>query len=68
MGWIKSLVSLTKRFKRSNLAQKILNYKHGLKIAIMAIFQKGLEWPCPVSTLKCGPQKRIIALEKLFLF
>ena len=29
--------------------QKILNYMHGLKSAISAILQKGLEWPCPVS-------------------
>ena len=29
--------------------KKILNYMHGLKSAILAIFQKGLEWPCPVS-------------------
>ena len=26
-----------------------LNYMHGLKSAILAIFQKGLGWPCPVS-------------------
>ena len=29
--------------------KKILNYMHGLKSAILAIFQKGLGWPCPVS-------------------
>ena len=29
--------------------KKILNYMHGLKSAILAIFQKGQEWPCPVS-------------------
>ena len=29
--------------------QKILNYMHGVKSAILAIFQKGLGWPCPVS-------------------
>jgi hypothetical protein len=28
---------------------KILNYMHGLKSAILAIFQKGLGWLCPVS-------------------
>ena len=38
---------------------------HGLKSAILAIFPKGLGWPCPV---QCGPQKCIIAFEKLFLF
>ena len=43
------LVALSKHFKRSNLAQKNLNYMHGLKSAILAIFQKGLGWPCPVS-------------------
>ena len=29
--------------------QIFLNYMHGLKSAILAIFQKGLGWPCPVS-------------------
>ena len=29
--------------------QKFLNSMHGLKSAILAIFQEGLEWPCPVS-------------------
>ena len=29
--------------------KKFLNYMHGLKSAISAIFQKGLGWPCPVS-------------------
>ena len=29
--------------------KKNLNYMHGLKSAILAIFQKGLGWPCPVS-------------------
>ena len=32
----------------------------GLKSAILAIFQKGLVWPCP--------QKLFIAIEKLSLF
>jgi hypothetical protein len=36
---------------------------HGLKSAILAIFQKGLGWPCPVSAAL-----KIIAFEKLFLF
>ena len=26
-----------------------LNYMHGSKSAFLAIFQKGLGWPCPVS-------------------
>ena len=30
--------------------QKILNYMHGLKSGILAIFQRGLGWPCPVSS------------------
>ena len=38
-------MALSKHFKRSNLAQKILNYMHGLKSAILAIFQKGLLVP-----------------------
>ena len=29
--------------------QKFLNYLHGLKSAILTLFQKGLGWPCPVS-------------------
>ena len=30
---------------------------HGLKSAILAIFQKGLGWPCPVSAaLKNAPK------------
>jgi hypothetical protein len=32
--------------------KKILNFKHGLKSAILAFFQKSadcLDWPCPVS-------------------
>ena len=29
--------------------KKFLNYMHGLKSAILAIFQKGLGWPCTVS-------------------
>ena len=29
--------------------KEFLNYMHGLKSAILAIFQKGLGWPCPVS-------------------
>ena len=29
--------------------QKFLNYMQQLESAILAIFQKGLEWPCPVS-------------------
>jgi hypothetical protein len=28
---------------------KKLNFMHGLKSDILAIFQKGLGWPCPVS-------------------
>ena len=28
--------------------KKNLNYMHGLKSAILANFQKGLRWPCPV--------------------
>ena len=33
--------------------QIFLNYMHGIKSAILTIFQKGLGWPCPVSaTLK----------------
>ena len=31
--------------------QKILKYMHGLKSAILAIFQKELGWPCPVSAV-----------------
>merc|ERR1711940_254468 len=30
--------------------KKILNYMQGLKSAILAIFQKGLGWPCPVKS------------------
>jgi hypothetical protein len=42
-------VALSKHFKKRNLAQKILNYMDGIKSANLAIFQKGLQWPCPVS-------------------
>jgi len=38
---------------------------HGLKSAILAIFQKGLGWLCPV---RAALKKRIIAFEKLSLF
>jgi hypothetical protein len=30
-------------------SKQFLNYMHGLKSAILAIFQKGLGWPYPVS-------------------
>ena len=43
--------------------KNILNYMHRLKSAILAIFQRGLGWPCPVSAQKC-----IIAFETFFLF
>ena len=36
-----------------------------LKRAILAIYQKGLGWPCAVSTC---PQKVIITFQKFFLF
>jgi hypothetical protein len=42
-------VALSKHFKRSNLLRIFLNYMHGLKRATLAIFQRGLEWLCPVS-------------------
>ena len=35
---------------------------HGLKSAILAIFQKGLGWPCPVSAALKN------AFEKFFLY
>ena len=44
--WIKSLGGT---FKAVIWPQMFLNYMHGLKSAILAIFQKGLGWPCPVS-------------------
>ena len=34
---------------QSSLVNFFLNYMHGLKSAILVIFQKGLGWPCPVS-------------------
>jgi hypothetical protein len=41
-------VAFSKHFKKSNLPQNFLNYMQGLKSAILAIFKKGLGWPCPV--------------------
>ena len=50
MLWIKSLGGTPKEVIWS---KKFLNLMHGLKSAILAIFQKGLGWPWPVSaTLK----------------
>ena len=58
-------MALSKHIKRSNLEQKIFELHAWVKSAILAIFQKGLGWPCPVSV---SPQKCIIAFEKFFLF
>ena len=47
-----SLRTILKHFKWSHSVQKNSNYMHGLKSAILAIFQKlanWLDWPCPVS-------------------
>ena len=43
-----TLIPKTAHFVNSR--SKILNQcqMHGLKSAILAIFQKGLGWPCPV--------------------
>ena len=35
--------------KEVNWPQFFFDYMHGLKSAILTIFQKGLGWPCPVS-------------------
>ena len=43
------MVALSKHFKRSNLAQKIFELHAWIKSAILAIFQAGLGWPCPVN-------------------
>ena len=49
MLWIKSFVALSKHTSKEVIwPKKFLNYMHGLKSAILAIFQKGLGWPCPV--------------------
>ena len=47
MFWIKSL---SKHFKRRNLAQKIFELHAWVKkVQFWQFFQKGLGWPCPVS-------------------
>ena len=53
------LVALSKHLKRSNLAHFFFNYMQRLKSAIFA--RAGMAVPA-------GPQKRIIAFEKFFLF
>ena len=55
-------------------SKKFLNCMHGLKSAIIAIFQKGLGLPCPVSaTLKnvlCADEylERLAKLESAYSF
>ena len=58
-------MALSKHFKRSNLAQKILNYMHGLKSAILTIFQNGTGMAVPC---KCGPQEFLTGIQKFILF
>ena len=57
------MVALSKHFKRSNLAQKILHA--WVKKCHFGNFSEkaGMAVPC-----QCGPQKCILAFEKLFLF
>ena len=45
--------------------KKISNYMQGLKSAILAIFQTGPEWPCPVSTALKNPS---LDFKKKFCF
>ena len=45
--WIKSI--------NETLALKNSNYKQGLESAILAIFQRGLGWPCPASMALKNP-------------
>ena len=52
MFWIKSLGGT---FKEVIWPKKYLNYMHGLKSAILAIFQRGLGWPCPASMALKNP-------------
>ena len=43
-------LAYAKRFGSSgHHPHKMQNYMHWLQSAILAIFQKGLGWPCPVS-------------------
>ena len=63
-GWI-HLAALSKHFKRSNLAQNFFELHAWIKKCHLAIFQKGLEWPCLVSA---ALEKCIIAFERFFLF
>ena len=50
MFWIKSLGGIFLSTEKEGIWPKnFLNYMHGLKSAILAFFQKGLGWPCPVS-------------------
>ena len=49
-SWIKSLGGTFQSTSKEVIWPKILlNFMHGLKSAILAIFQKGLGWPCPAS-------------------
>ena len=48
-------MALLQCIKRRHLAKKILNSMQGLKSAILAIFQRGPQWPCPVSTALKNP-------------
>ena len=56
---------LLQRIKRRRLAKKILNSMQELKSAILAIFQTGPEWPCPISMALNNPSKDF---KKKFLF
>ena len=49
MLWIMSLGNNFQSTLKEGIGLKqFLNYMRGLKRAILAIFQKGLGWPCPV--------------------
>ena len=45
--------------------KEFLNYMQGLKSAILAIFQRGPGWPCPVSATLKNPS---LDLKNSFFF
>ena len=50
-------MALSKYFKWSHLSPKESNYMQGLISAILAIFQKGTGWSCPVSAALKNPSQ-----------
>ena len=63
--WIKSRNGTFSALQMKAFGPKKMNFMQGLKSAILAIFQSGLGWLCPVSPVLNNPSQE---LKKYFWF